>query len=562
MGFLSKIVGFFKEETGPKGGHFHRSKKGTKVYDGGRTPVAKPTKAVSKPTPKPKTKDTFGQRVIHSHTPISSIKSVSVDQQRGVHLKPVGIWYSNGAWAQHAKSEGMPLGKHAQHVTIDHSKVLKINTPKDLADFHQKYGVITGVPGDKMGMVDWKKVAKDHHGIEIKDPRGLYKSTGHTEEAREARALWLHGFDVASGVVWHKDAIKLDAPKTKRATKADVQKAEVKEKIKEAIGVKKPVPRDPHGLAKLGQVPSAPFHSPTAKVQPSAPPVLRVPPQTAPAHDGHIKYGKEALEKLSGTKMRTMTETRHDEPSAKSRETVEVLPTGSTTNRGGARTLIHSNSEEHQKIAQAMLDKSGLMKLIGKHDILDTYVHNAAPWRTSERAIGHAPTQYMERTQSLAMRIWAFDNPSRPAVSWVEAHKQGGSFTVVPPHGLSKGDEHHDPTKQPTTADHVAYTVLHEAGHHIEAIYGMKADGNLGHIGAHFREKEAAHDKDMADYRAGKVKKLSTKGEFVSEYARANRGEWFAETHAQYCLAPEFLKTYHPEDHAVIQRVRKELGLE
>lgn len=171
-------------------------------------------------------RDTFGERLHFSPRPVRSVRSVPLRRQRSVDLKPLGLWYGNREWPEFVKRatalkltrngtfratpSPLKLGQYAYRVTVDHAKILRL-AKATLPAFLKKYGVIeTDQFGDRMGMIDWRKVARDFSGVEVVSPRALYLSLGRTDEEREARGLWLAGWDVTSGVVWDASAIRLE----------------------------------------------------------------------------------------------------------------------------------------------------------------------------------------------------------------------------------------------------------------------------------------------------------------------------------------------------------------
>ena len=120
----------------------------------------------------------------------------------GTSLKPVGQWYACGqVWKDWVEDE-MPYFyeeyEYRYRFSLDHSKMLVIQTEQELSEFIRKYG-----ESKEMVFIDWTRVAIDYYGIEICAPGdSLPKGTKWTEDTK-----WLSSWDVASGCIWNSDAI-------------------------------------------------------------------------------------------------------------------------------------------------------------------------------------------------------------------------------------------------------------------------------------------------------------------------------------------------------------------
>jgi len=114
-------------------------------------------------------------------------------------MKPEGFWYDcDGEWSRWIDSE-MPhwKGKHNYKVQVDLSKMIVIRNYKQLKAFEEKYGIKKPY-GDGYMEIDWPKVAQNYSGIEI---------APYIQSARFS-VLWYYGWDVASGCIWEKSALK------------------------------------------------------------------------------------------------------------------------------------------------------------------------------------------------------------------------------------------------------------------------------------------------------------------------------------------------------------------
>jgi hypothetical protein len=85
-------------------------------------------------------------------------------------------------------------------------------------------------------------------------------------------------------------------------------------------------------------------------------------------------------------------------------------------------------------------------------------------------------------------------------------------------------------------------TFLHEVGHHLEAsVPGVKGD-----------IQAAADNRRLAGGRPPS---------FITDYAKKDRSEWFAETFAAYHVAPDALKAHDPVGHALVETALRRAGV-
>ena len=111
--------------------------------------------------------------------------------------KPKGLWYSCGSeWIDWLETE-MPqwTGKHFFSLEIHEDKMLMINTDEKFELFQKEYGVAGEFDRRSIEGIDWSRVGAEYSGIEICPRMG--DTSG-----------WYYGWDVASGCVWKRDAVK------------------------------------------------------------------------------------------------------------------------------------------------------------------------------------------------------------------------------------------------------------------------------------------------------------------------------------------------------------------
>lgn len=127
------------------------------------------------------------------------IKSYQQEGNMGFAGKPIGLWYGiDHAWRDWCKSE-MPnwIFKNNFKVILDLSNILFIKNYLELQEFSSTFTILAqGLLGYKI--IDWLAISKKYYGIEINP----YLWKGRSEYT------WYYGWDVASGCVWNKKAIK------------------------------------------------------------------------------------------------------------------------------------------------------------------------------------------------------------------------------------------------------------------------------------------------------------------------------------------------------------------
>lgn len=145
---------------------------------------------------------------------IASLRSTELSKAK----KPLGFWYSwGGAWPLYLLSEyarGMGYsqeGKWAMErlestsyvykIDIDFSRILKIRSKKDFRNFCEQYGCPTddrfAKYSDYPCIINWKKVYRDHWGIDIRFDVDMSYD-----------CFWYERWDCHSGCIWKPTAIK------------------------------------------------------------------------------------------------------------------------------------------------------------------------------------------------------------------------------------------------------------------------------------------------------------------------------------------------------------------
>ena len=106
--------------------------------------------------------------------------------------KPIGLYYSIGnEWRDWCKSEEPTwVHKYNFELIINPEKILILDSYEEIKGFNQLYC--------KGFDVDWERVCKQYYGIEL-NPY-LYES--------KFEFMWYSMWDVASGCIWNKKAIK------------------------------------------------------------------------------------------------------------------------------------------------------------------------------------------------------------------------------------------------------------------------------------------------------------------------------------------------------------------
>jgi len=114
-----------------------------------------------------------------------------------VPFKPAGLWYGFGnSWMDWIDEE-MPEWRRKNFFTlkVKENDLCIIKNDDDLQKFEEEYAI------DPFS-IDWLKVMKDYSGIEIKT---LFL---HSKKFPGQYDSWLRSWDVASGCIWDKGAIR------------------------------------------------------------------------------------------------------------------------------------------------------------------------------------------------------------------------------------------------------------------------------------------------------------------------------------------------------------------
>lgn len=137
------------------------------------------------------------KRLIVSDKPKLEFNQELVGTQKST-VKPKGLWYGIGdSWISFLQNE-MPtyVEKFLYEIEIFPEKILLIDNEERFKLFYEKY------KADKFGGtdddIDWKMVSGDFSGIEINPYFWNFR----------LKYNWYYGWDVASGCIWKKDAIK------------------------------------------------------------------------------------------------------------------------------------------------------------------------------------------------------------------------------------------------------------------------------------------------------------------------------------------------------------------
>ena len=148
------------------------------------------------------------EKTFLTRVPFGEMKNIESSQQK-TGFKPQGLWYGCGdEWLKWSRRE-LPSDyinsmKHIYKIELNYAtinekdtydRVLKLSTPEEMSDFDYEYG--TENYSDRG--IDWKRVSIDYGGIEICP-----------YQQDEAKFLnWYYSWDVASGCVWDKGAVKI-----------------------------------------------------------------------------------------------------------------------------------------------------------------------------------------------------------------------------------------------------------------------------------------------------------------------------------------------------------------
>lgn len=116
--------------------------------------------------------------------------------------KPKGLWYAiDNDWKEWCKSEWdswLDKCDFEYELDIDMTNVLLLDSVDAIITFDATYR--KDLVPNILSMIDWKAVANDYSGIEISPYQWMLRL--------DHRISWYYGWDVASGCIWDKNAIK------------------------------------------------------------------------------------------------------------------------------------------------------------------------------------------------------------------------------------------------------------------------------------------------------------------------------------------------------------------
>lgn len=150
------------------------------------------------------------KRYIISSELISSVKRVPIEQQLTA-IKPVGLWYGVGEeWVEYLRTNQILQGDHRYlyEVVVDPAHVLQVRTIAETIKFVREFGKRERdrwTSGEGMALVDWRRVAQRHLGVELSPHWGELRSSSIT--FREGLD-WYASWDVGSGCVWDPRGFK------------------------------------------------------------------------------------------------------------------------------------------------------------------------------------------------------------------------------------------------------------------------------------------------------------------------------------------------------------------
>ena len=138
------------------------------------------------------------KRVFYSPKPFEGFRNVRQDR-KPTWKKPRGLWYSCGnSWKEFAEDwGGMDNYSHMYEIEINPSKMLFINDSYDFLQFEKEYA-ISDPTGFEDTRIDWYRVSQKYDGIEICPYLAQFRMDH----------FWYYSWDVASGCIWGRGAIK------------------------------------------------------------------------------------------------------------------------------------------------------------------------------------------------------------------------------------------------------------------------------------------------------------------------------------------------------------------
>ena len=131
--------------------------------------------------------------------------------------KPVGLWYANASdwygWLSSEMIHYLRTYKSVYKIDINVNAVLSLKSTADVIAFTKLYGYFPkyrervykrykflNTPDERLKAydIDWKKVSENFSAIEITPYQHILRH----------KLLWYYTWDVASGCIWNKKAIR------------------------------------------------------------------------------------------------------------------------------------------------------------------------------------------------------------------------------------------------------------------------------------------------------------------------------------------------------------------
>jgi len=167
---------------------------------------------------------------MYIHTSFQKINKLKNTNKQRKDFKPNGLWYStNNNWNKYA-IDNMYNQLHTYfyklkiiHTTInklDKNKILLIKTKKDYTNFIIEYGNELKIKNSQdvcFIIINWRRVAQNFGGIELKNLENLKKShtfllnhfNSNSKIKKNKIISPLNLFDIDSGCIWNIQTIKL-----------------------------------------------------------------------------------------------------------------------------------------------------------------------------------------------------------------------------------------------------------------------------------------------------------------------------------------------------------------
>jgi hypothetical protein len=146
---------------------------------------------------------------------VSNIKHLSFEVDKNtIKRKPPGLWFALGdEWLQHLKKTNFWMNKYnyVYELELDMSKMIMVNTMKELQNFSSEYGVLR--KDTSVVDIDWNMVITRTKKQGIIVPHNFKKSHRKYSYFNKITNVfhdleWYLSWDIASGVIWNSTAIK------------------------------------------------------------------------------------------------------------------------------------------------------------------------------------------------------------------------------------------------------------------------------------------------------------------------------------------------------------------